>query len=74
VLHIRERANSNGYSLHEDEILSGTTDEQTVAKAREYTGFIQTGTINQKIIKGDGSTYVRIFYDRIRYSITFDSN
>ena len=74
VLHIRERSNSNGYSLHEDEVLSGTTDEYTEAKAREYTGFVQTGTIRQKIINGDGSTYIRIFYDRIRYSITFDSN
>ena len=60
--------------MDEDEVLSGTTDEYTEAKAREYTGLVQTGTIRQKIINGDGSTYIRIFYDRIRYSITFDSN
>ena len=74
VLHALERADSTWYVLNETEILSWTTESYTNAVAKEYSGFTQSGTIQQQIIKWDWSTVVRIFYNRNQYTITFDSN
>ena len=52
----------------------GTTDEYTNAQPKLYSGFTQTGEIEQKKIAADGSTVVRIQYDRNKYTITFDAN
>lgn len=74
VLHIWERANTAGYSLHEDEVLRWIPWQYTNAQPRTYPWFYQDGTISQKIIAADWSTYVRIFYTRYQYTINFDSN
>ena len=73
VVHAVEKADSTSYEVMETEILSGTTDEMTQAVAKEYTWFTAK-TINQKVIKWDGSTVVRVQYQRNIYTITFDSN
>jgi hypothetical protein len=73
-MHIQERADSDGYALYETEILTGTTDGYTNAEAKEYSGFELSGSVTQQIINPDGSTYVRIFYNRNKYTITFNSD
>ena len=55
-------------------MLVGTTDEYTNAQPKSYSGFTQTGEIEKKKIAPDGSTVVLIYYDRDRYTITFDAN
>ena len=52
----------------------GTTDEYTNAQPKSYSGFTQTGEIEQVRIAPDGSTVVVIYYDRNKYTITFDAN
>jgi hypothetical protein len=73
VVHATEKANSTSYEVRETEILTGTTDELTQAIAKSYTWFTAK-EITQKTIKWDGSTAVRVQYQRNVYTISFDSN
>ena len=52
----------------------GTSDTQTIAEAKEFSGFTLSGSVVQKNIEADGSTVIDIYYSRNEYSITFDSN
>lgn len=58
------------------EILTGTTDDNTDAKARNQSGFTLSGNIAsyQKKINGDvenNMTVVKIYYTRDTHTITF---
>ena len=52
---------------------SGITETQTEASAKQYIGFTPK-TIEQKTIAADGSTLVKVYYDRdiIKYTFTDD--
>ena len=39
VKHMQENADDDNYTLFESEILSGTTEQLTDAKAKTYSGF-----------------------------------
>ena len=52
------------------ETLYGTTGEDTEAVAQTYTGFT-AGAVTQKKIAADGSTVVKIYYEREQYDIAF---
>lgn len=65
VLHIRQRENEPGYSLHEAEDKYWVPWQYTNAQPKDYPWMIQVWTIEQLIINPDGYTYVRIFYDRL---------
>ena len=51
------------------ETKTGTTGAQTAAVAKTYLGFTAQ-EFNQEVIAGDGSTVVRIYYDRNPYTLT----
>ena len=84
VIHWWENADDNGYSFHESQELQGLTGETTAAVAKSYTTsgknihgesvtdkvFTAT-TIEQKTIKGDGSTIVNVYYKRKTYTMHF---
>ena len=69
VEHYQQKLNGT-YALYETEYLEGTTDALTNAAARSYTGF-QSKSFSQKAIAPDGSTVVKIYYAREKYTITF---
>ena len=55
------------------EVLSGIPGEQTKAVKKTFEGFtVQPFT--QESIKADGSTYIKIKYNRNSYKLTLDSN
>ena len=84
VIHWWENADDDGYSFHESQELQGLTGETTAAVAKSYTTsgknihgesvtdkvFTAT-TIEQKTIKGDGSTIVNVYYKRKTYTMHF---
>ena len=72
VIHFWENADDNGYSFHEYETKTGTTDGKTSATAKSYPGFTAQ-KITQETIDGDGSTTVEVFYKRNTYTIKFYS-
>ena len=72
VQHHKEKI-GGGYDI-ETENKTWTTDTQTHATAKTYSGFTLSGTFSQSNIQPDGSTVVNIYYKRNFYTITFDSN
>ena len=74
VKHFKEKV-TGGYDGVQAEIetLAGTTGKNTEATAKTYIGFI-TPTVDQKPIKGDGSTVIEIKYARKEITLTFELN
>ena len=56
-----------------DETVTGTTGQQTSASARTVEGFTAQ-TITQETIAADGSTVVKVYYDRRTITYTFNCN
>lgn len=53
--------------------MTGTTGEETAAKAEETDGFTAK-KFTQSKIEADGSTVVKIYYDRKIITLTFDAD
>ena len=75
VEHWQQNIDDDNYSLVESdtENKTGTTDENTEATAKTYSGF-SAKSITQQTIAADGSTVVQIFYDRKIVTLTFDTD
>jgi len=84
VIHWWENADDNEYSFYESEELQGLTGATTTAAAKSYTikgkniygedtsdEVFTATTIEQKTIKGDGSTIVNVYYKRKTYTMHF---
>ena len=65
VEHWKQNVEGNSYVIdgNDTQILTGTTNQMTNAAANTYAGFT-SATIEQDSIKPDGSTVIRIYYDR----------
>jgi len=70
VEHYKQDLGAATYTLAESESLTGTTGAQTAAVAKVYPGFTAK-PFSQETIAGDGSTVVKIYYDRNNYTITY---
>ena len=69
--------NSNGeYELKLTVPCTGTTDETANAEILEFGGYKENTTHKNRnvsgTIKGDGSLVLRVYYDRIRHTVSFD--
>lgn len=81
VIHFWQPAEGDTYVKHETETLYGKPDTDTVAVARTtYKGFHlstvqhKNGKILQQKIKKDGSTIVKIYYDRDIFTAKFNTD
>ena len=72
VIHWWENADDDGYSFHVSENKTGMTGTEANAKAKSYDGFTAQ-PVTKKIIKGDGSTIVSVYYKRNMYDVKFYS-
>ena len=59
------------YTLHESVPMTGTTGEMTTAEAKTYDGFQAAREFAQTTIAADGSTVIKIYYDRETYEVSF---
>ena len=73
VKHYYMNADGTDYILQKTETKYGTTGERTIATTYDKVGFVSQW-FGQKSISGDGSTVIEIYYDRIKYTITFNAN
>ena len=73
VEHYQQNIIDDEYALAEadTENKTGTTDEATTATVKNYAGFT-VKTIEQAKIAADGSTVVKIYYDRNTITLTLD--
>ena len=72
VKHLQQNLNDDNYTeiTADEEDLTGATNSQTAAVAKNYTGFTALA-FSQATIAADGSTVVEIKYDRNVYTIKF---
>ena len=75
VEHWKQTALLDSYELAIDgvETLFGKQGAQTAAAAKSYAGF-SSKAFSQKTIAADGSTLVKIYYDREKYAVSFNGN
>lgn len=69
VEHYQQNISDYDYSLFETEVLSGLKGSSTEACGKDYEGFT-CQKFNQAIIKGDGTTVIKIYYTRNMYKLT----
>ena len=70
VEHYLEDINADTYTLADTDNMTGTTGALTAAEANTYAGFT-VQTFAQETIAADGSTVVKIYYDRNSYTLTY---
>ena len=73
VEHWQQNITDDDYTLAKTEPMTGTTGEETAAKAEETAGFSAKEFVQEKIA-ADGSTVVKIHYDRKIITLTFDAD
>ena len=73
VEHYQQKADEEGYELTETDNCIGTTGALTAAQAKSYPGFAAAKPFEQTSISGRGDTVVKLYYDRLTYSLTLDT-
>ncbi len=73
VKHYKQNIDDDNYGEPEVDTLQGTTNTQTAAVAKSYTGFT-VQEFSQQSIAGNGSTVVNIYYTRNSYALTLSTS
>lgn len=77
VEHYQQNLNGT-YTLAETENLTGATDSTVNASVKQYEGFTHnpnaTGTLLESTIAANGSTVLKVYYDRNTYTVSYDLN
>ncbi len=71
IEHWQQNIADDGYSLAKTESMTGTTGDETATKTEETAGFTAK-EFAQKKIAADGSTTVKIYYDRKMVTLTLN--
>ncbi|WP_270405029.1 MBG domain-containing protein, partial [Candidatus Collinsella stercoripullorum] len=74
VEHWFQNVDGDGYTQSDEypnETLEGTTDTMTAAVAKQVEGFTAQDIV-QQTIAGDGSTVVKVYYNRNTYTVTYE--
>jgi len=72
VKHLLQNLQDDNYTEEAAEPKSGKSGTKTAAVAKTYEGFTAK-PIEQKTIQADGSTVVKIYYDRNTYTVSYSS-
>lgn len=72
VQHYKQNIDNDEYTLADTDDMEGKFNFKTEAKAKEYTGFTAL-SFEDKLINPDGSTVIKIMYDRNLHKVTYDS-
>ena len=75
IEHYKQNIEDDNYTLEssDTETKTGTTGSTTAAAAKTYTGFTAK-PVSQQTIAPDGSTIVKIYYDRKTATLSFNTN
>ena len=75
IEHYKQNIEDDNYTLEssDTETKTGTTGSTTAAAAKTYTGFTAK-PVTQQTIAPDGSTIVKIYYDRKIATLSFNTN
>ena len=75
VEHYKETTNGN-YEKAVTDTLTGTVGQNVTATPKNFDGFTENtsaeGRVNEGTIASDGSLVLKLYYDKIKYTVTFD--
>lgn len=75
VEHYKQSLLDSGYTLYESETKIGTIAATAIALSKTYEGFSENLSHESRIasasINGDGSTVLKLYYDRDTFTVTF---
>ena len=74
IEYYQQRADGEGYDLVNRVPLTGTTGSQVEANVIEYEGFTRVDhalSNEADVVRGDGSTVLRVYYDRNTYIVRY---
>ena len=72
VLHYTENLNDNDYTIDSSEEIPGTSNHYTEVVAKTITGF-NAKPFEQKKIMPDGETVIKIYYERVRHTVSINA-
>ena len=70
VEYYKQNIENDDYTLFDSKVCEGTTDTFTKGSVMTFEGFTSK-EFKQEKIAGDGSTVLKIYYDRNKYKITY---
>lgn len=73
VEHYQQNVADDDYTLADTESKTGATGQPTAAESKSYPGFTVQG-FDQQTVNGDGSTVVKVYYNRNEYTLTYNLN
>ncbi|MFP4457795.1 MAG: InlB B-repeat-containing protein, partial [Clostridia bacterium] len=71
IEHYQQNLNNDEYTLIENDILEGTTNEEVTASIKDYQGFNDPVNNASGLILADGSLVLKQYYDRATYNVKF---
>lgn len=75
VEHYKETTNGN-YEIATTDTLTGSVGQNVTATPKNFDGFTENTSaqerVNQGVIASDGSLVLKLYYDKINYTVTFD--
>ena len=72
VQHYKQNIDDDDYTLADTEAMEGKYNFTSAAEAKVYAGFTALSFEN-KLVNQDGSTVIKIMYDRNLHKVTYDS-
>ena len=72
VQHYKQNIDNDEYTLADTDDMEGKFNFKTEAKAKEYAGFTAL-SFEDKLINPDGSTVIKIMYDRNVHKVSYDN-
>ncbi len=72
VIHYQQNIDDDEYTEIERENKTGIVGESTNAQTKSYNGFTVAAAISQEPIKEDGTTVIKIYYNRNTYTISYE--
>lgn len=73
VLHYLENLNDDQYTIDSSEEITAVSNHKTEAVAKSYPGFTAKA-FDQKKIMPDGSTAIKIYYERIKHRVSVNTS
>ncbi len=71
VVYWQENADDDGYSYVETATKRGYAGSEATFDEKDYAHFVVSENSDYKLISGDGSTILNVYYDREEYTLTF---
>ena len=68
-----QKSSLNGYDLYSDEVLEADKNTEVTYTPEDHDGFMTPDPVTATVSE-DGKTVIKVYYDRVTYTVSFDRN